>query len=427
MMQTVHFPALGEEYFQKTLKNGLHLRVIPKPGFAKKYAFLALNYGAIDTDFRLSGENHMTPDGVAHFLEHKMFDMPYGDAMSRFADLGGSPNAFTSHTMTAYYVECTEKLEENLQTLLEFVFTPYFTQKSVDKEQGIIAQEIRMYRDSADSQVYDNLFSAMYAHHPIRVPIAGTEDSIREITAKTLELCHRAFYTPANAMLCVIGDVSAAEVLDWTERYLTAPAGEKARSHYGKVEGKTPVRQRTEDAMEVAMPTFMAGFKDVPPLPGRPSMKKEFVGDLTADLLLGASAPLYSRLYEEGLIESSFSAGYEGMKGVSLFTFGGDSRQPDAVVERVLQETRRIQKEGIDPELFGRLKKATVGRKLRELDSFESTCFRMCAYFFEGSEYYDFYDVMQSVTQEDVQAYIAACLRPEQMALSVIRPQKEEE
>lgn len=425
-MKEVTFAALGERFFEKILPSGLRVRVVPRPGFARIYAFLALDYGSIDTAFTLEGENFCTPDGVAHYLEHKMFDMPYGDAMNRFAELGGSPNAFTSHTMTAYYVECTEHAEENLQTLLEFVFTPYFTQKSVDKEQGIIAQEIRMYRDSAESRVYENLFAALYAHHPARVPIAGTEESIRAITPAVLEACHRAFYAPSNAMLCVMGDLPPETVMDWAERYTPSQHRPRAVANHGEPEEMTPVRARAEERMEVAMPTFLVGFKDDPPAPGVDAVKREFVGDLAADLLLGASAPLYTRLYDEGLIESTFSAGCEGMKGLSMFSAGGDSRDPDAVVAAILQEAERVRAEGVDRELFLRLKKATLGRKLRDLDSFESTCFRQCACFFEGAEYFDCLDVMQSVTPEDVEDYIRRTLRPERMAVSVIYPTKEE-
>lgn len=422
-MKFVNFPALGEGYHETILDSGLRIRVIPKPGFAKKYAFVAVDYGAIDTAFTFYGKDYRTPDGVAHYLEHKMFDMPYGDAMNRFAALGGSPNAFTSHTLTAYYVECTENLQENLETLLQFVFTPYFTQKSVDKEQGIIAQEIGMYRDSADSRVYENLFSALYDHHPIRVPIAGTEESIREITPETLTLCHKAFYTPQNAMLCVMGDVQPEEIAAWAEQYLPTCGDTKAKAFYGAEETLLPKEKRVEETMEVAMPTFLVGFKDVPAT-GPASMKQEFIGDLTADLLFGSSASFYTELYEKSLIDSSFAAGYEGFKGAAVFTAGGDSKDPEKVAEAILKEKDRILRHGADEEAFRRLKKAMLGRKLRSLDSFESTVYRMCAYFFEGVEYFDFYDILQSVTLEDVQNYIRRTLREERMAMSIISPGK---
>ncbi len=419
-MNKVTLPFLPEGYLQTVLPNGLRLRVIPRKDFAKKYAFLAVDYGAMDMEFSLHGKVYSTPAGVAHFLEHKMFDMPYGDAMNRFAALGGNPNAFTSHSITAYYVSCTENLEENLRTLTEMVFTPYFSQKSVDKEQGIIAEEIRMYRDSADSRVYENLFAAMFHQNPVRVPVIGTEESIATITEKTLHQCHSAFYTPANAMLCVMGDVDADEVLRWTMDSTPATAGEKATALYPQ-EPLNVKETITEDRMEVSMPTFVAGFKGVPTT-GKDAMKQEFTLDLAADCLLGTSAPLYTDLYEQGLIDGSFSAGFEGMKGVSVFTFGGDSRNPQAVTERIMRAVEDLRRTGMDEAQFLRQKKATMGRRLRDLDGFESTCYRSADYFFHGGEYFDFYDVMQSIIVEDVTEALIQFVREDAMCLSLIQP-----
>ncbi len=210
---TLHeFPRLGERYWEQRLENGLLLRVVPKPGFARSYAFLGVDYGSIDTSFTRGGVSCRTPDGVAHYLEHKMFDLPEDNAMNLFAAHGGYPNAFTGYAMTAYYFDCTEQFAENLRILLRMVLTPWFPAESVEKERGIIAQEIRMYEDSADSRAYEDLFGAMFAHHPIRVPIAGTVESIGEITPQVLQDCHAAFYAPANLMLCVTGDVDPALV-----------------------------------------------------------------------------------------------------------------------------------------------------------------------------------------------------------------------
>ena len=224
-MTKKEFPQLGEQYFEQRLPSGMMVRVVEKPGFAKKYAFVAVNFGSIDTKFRLNGVDYATPDGVAHYLEHKMFDLPEGNAMELFAQNAGSNNAFTSYAMTAYYVECTERFEENLSILLRLVTTPYFTEESVEKERGIIAQEIKMYDDSDGNVVQENLFRAMYLHHPARVSVAGTVESIQDITAKTLYDCHRAFYDPSNLILCVVGDVDAAKVLAQAERETPKESG----------------------------------------------------------------------------------------------------------------------------------------------------------------------------------------------------------
>ena len=424
-MNLREFPALDERYYETTLPNGLRLRVIPKPGFSRKFAVFAVDYGSIDTRFHRDGQTIVTPDGVAHYLEHKMFDMPYGDAMNRFAAFSGSPNAFTTYSLTAYFVECTEQFRENLRTLLEFVSTPYFTEKSVEKERGIIEQEIRMYEDSADSRIYENLFRAMYREHPVRVPIAGTVASIQDISAEVLEQCHRGFYAPSNAMLCVEGDVDPAEVEALAREILPHERTEIAARDYGAAEPPQPEHSRVEDVMEVAMPSFVAGFKRQPPQPGEDAMRAEFIGDLTADLLLSASAPLYTELYEKGFIDNSFSAGYEGLKGVSMFSAGGDSRCPERVLEAILTEAERVAREGVDRARFQNLKKAALGRKMRELDSFESTCIRMCEYGFDGMDYLEFDRVFRSITEEDVMAFLRETIRPEQCCISVLYPKKQ--
>ncbi len=424
-MKYLEYPAIGEAYFEERLPNGLLVRVVPKRGFARKYAFLAVDFGSIDTSFTCNGRQMRVPDGIAHYLEHKMFDLPEDNAMNLFAAYGGSPNAFTSYAMTAYYFSCTECFAENLRVLLRMVCTPYFTAESVEKERGIIAQEIRMYEDSADSRVGEDLFSALFAEHPIRVPIAGTVESIKEITAEMLHDCHSAFYCPANMVLCVVGDVDASEVCA-IARELTPPEQKPLPTRsYGKPETMLPVRASTVRRMEVSMPTFSVGFKCEPPAPGLAAMRRELIGDLAAEILVGESSPLYQRLYEAGLIDADFSAGYESVKNACLLSAGGDSKDPQAVLSALLDEAQRIAREGFDTALFERLKKSALGRRTRDLDSFESICYRICAYHFDGADYFRFPQAYASVTPEDVQAFLCETVRPERAALSVVQPKEE--
>ena len=284
-MKKKEFPQLGEAYFEQRLENGMMVRVVEKPGFAKKFAFVAANFGSIDTKFRLNGVSYETPDGVAHYLEHKMFDLPEGNAMELFAQNAGSNNAFTSYTMTAYYVECTEHFEENLSILLRMVTTPYFTDESVEKERGIIAQEIRMYDDSDGNVVQENLFRALYHSHPARVAIAGTVESIQSVTAQTLCDCHRAFYDPSNLILCVIGDVDAAKVIEQAARETPKDSVGIAERDYGPAEPMTAAQPRIEARMEVAMPTFAIGLKCEPADAGNEPLRMEFLGSMAAELL----------------------------------------------------------------------------------------------------------------------------------------------
>lgn len=260
-MKTVTAPRLGERYLEQRLPNGLTIRVVPKAGFSRKYAFFAVDYGAIDTKFQWNGEEIQTPDGIAHYLEHKMFDLPEGDAMERFAAAGASPNAFTAYDMTAYYFSCTDRFDENFQTLLDMLAQPWFTEASVNKERDIIGQEIRMYEDNPDSRLYENLFSAMYRTHPIRVPIAGTVESIAKITKDTLDQCFRAFYAPSNMMLCVVGDVDAEKVVSMAEAKLSRECAPRPVCDYGPPEQIDRESSMVQEAMEVSMPMFAVGFR----------------------------------------------------------------------------------------------------------------------------------------------------------------------
>ena len=423
-MKKKEFPQLGEAYSEQRLENGMMVRVVEKPGFAKKFAFVAANFGSIDTKFRLNGVSYETPDGVAHYLEHKMFDLPEGNAMELFAQNAGSNNAFTSYTMTAYYVECTEHFEENLSILLRMVTTPYFTDESVEKERGIIAQEIRMYDDSDGNVVQENLFRALYHSHPARVAIAGTVESIQAITAQTLCDCHRAFYDPSNLILCVIGDVDAAKVIEQAARETPKDSVGIAERDYGPAEPMTAAQPRIEARMEVAMPTFAIGFKCEPADAGNEPLRMEFLGSMAAELLAGESSALYTRLYESGLIDADFSVDYERMKGIALLEAVGDSDDPDAVLEALLEEAQRIARTGIDRAQFARLKKSMLGRRLRELDSFENTCYRICAFHMDGVDYYDYPAVFDTVTPEDVEQFLAAVVQRERAAISIVYPKE---
>lgn len=425
-MEKLTFPRLEQTIYTETLPNGLVLRVIPKPGFAKKYAFFAANYGSMDTCFTLDGQEMRSADGVAHYLEHKMFDTEDGNALQKLSATGASPNAFTSYHMTAYYFECTETFQENLRMLLSFVSRPYFTQESVDKEQGIIGQEIKMYEDNPGSRLGENLFRAMYRHHPLRVPIAGTVESIADITAQMLYDCHRAFYDPSNMALCVAGDVDPEVVKRIALEILPEKPGGVSARNYGPQEPELPAQHYIEQEMEVSMPMFAIGFK-CPEIPeGEDRLQQELLGDLAAELLCGESSPLYQRLYEQGLIDSGFSVGYEIIKGMPNISMSGDSDDPKAVLEAILTEADRIGAEGADEALFQRLKRSSMGRRIRGLDSFDGMCYRLASGVFDGYNYYAFPEIYESITADAVRDMIRRRIVREQAVLSVIIPKQKE-
>ncbi len=421
------FPNLGERVYEETLPNGLRIKVVPKRGFARSYAFFATNYGSMDTRFRLDGEDYVSPDGVAHYLEHKMFDMPDGNALQKMSQTGASPNAFTSYNITAYHFSCTSMFEENFRTLLQFVSQGYFTQESVEKERGIIAQEIKMYADNPGSRVDENLFRAMYKNHPIRVPVAGTVESIQDITAQTLIDCHRAFYDPSNMVLCVVGDVDPQRIHDIALEILPKVPGGASERDYGEKEPAAPDQHTITQEMEVSMPMFSVGFKGAEVPKGPQRLRQEIIGDLAGEILCGESSRLYQEMYESGLIDPGFGVSYSLVRELSMLCLGGDSEDPQAVLDAVLEEAQRVVKEGVDEELFLRLKRSAVGRRIRGLDSFEGLCYRLALSDFDGYDYFTFPELYESITAEDVRQLIAREITPEQAVLSVILPKTREE
>ncbi len=422
-MRCYDYPALGEKLYKATLENGLRVLVAPRPGFTKKLAYFVTDFGAIHRSFTLEGEEIQVPAGIAHFLEHKMFDLPDGrDVTAELAALGAGVNAFTSYDMTAYYFSCTEHFEEALRLLLEFVSTPHFTEESVEKELGIIDQEIGMSQDAPDSRVFENLAREMYAAHHIRTPILGSCQSLRDITPELLHTCHRAFYTPGNMLLCVVGDVEpdtvtqiANEILGTEKR----PMGIKAPQ---PEEAPFPVSHSVTEAMEVAMPLFNLGFKSVPVGKGEAAIRREIVGDLAAELLFGESSACYLELYESGLIDSSFGGGFETVEDMAMLLCSGDSEDPAAVRDAILAHARRILAEGVEEGQFLRMKRSALGRRIRDLDSFDSTCFRLCAYELSDFDYYRFPEVYQKVTSQELLDFLKETVREDLSVLSVIEP-----
>ena len=425
-MKAYRFPQLDETVYMDTLSNGLRVCVLPRPGFSRKLAYFVTDFGAIHTDFILEGQKIQTPAGIAHFLEHKMFDLPGGrDVSAELAALGAGTNAFTSHDMTAYYISCTENFEEALRLLLEFVSTPCFSNESVAKEIGIIDQEIGMDADNPDSACFRNLMTAMHREHPIRVEILGGCDSIRQITPDLLHQCHRAFYTPGNMMLCVVGDVDADRVAEIALEMLgeeSRPVGQKLRPWQEDMTVAEPFHRA---AMEVAMPMFNLGFKCEPTGTGEEAIRQEIIGDLAAEALFGESSALYLKLYEEGIIDSSFGGGFETIDGMAMLLCSGDSDDPENVREEVLLAAQQIAREGVEEAAFQRMKRSAFGRRVRDLDSFNSTCYRLCAYKLTDFDYFEFPRVYESVQIPEIQEFLRRVVRPERCALSVIDPVKE--
>ena len=422
-----YYPRLDETLYRQVLPNGLTVLVNPRRGFSRKMAYFVTDYGAIHRKFTVDGEEVVSPAGVAHYLEHKLFDMPGGrDISGEFARLGAFVNAFTSFDLTAYYFSCTEEFDRCLELLLEFVSTPYFTEETVEKERGIIAQEIGMNRDSPDSRMFENLMTGMYRNHPVSMPILGTESSIGEITSRTLYDCHRAFYSPRNMLLCVVGDVDPRQVADIAARVLPADPGPEVIPESAWPEEMTCPESYLEERMEVAMPMFQLGFKCESLGKGEEAIRQEIAADLAAEALFGESSELYLKLYEEGIIDSSFGGGFETIDGMAMLTLSGDSYEPETVRQAVLAQAEKLAAQGIGEGEFLRMKRSAMGRRIRDLDSFDSTCFRLVAYHLSQFDYFRFPGVYAGITEDEIRAFLRRVVTQERCCLSVIRPIEED-
>ena len=423
-MEKKLYERIGEEVFHTTLPNGLPVYIVPKKDFLRKYALFATRYGGMDMRFEKDGQWLDTPAGIAHYLEHKMFDTEDGNALQELAKNGAEPNAFTSNAITCYYFDATEKFYESLEILLSFVSIPYFTDESVQKEQGIIGQEIGMIEDNPEWQVYKQLMQALYHTSPARTPVAGSVESISHITAQTLYDCHKAFYTPANMCLVVVGDVKPERIIAAANQILPAKSGPLIRRDYGAEEELTAAEHFVTAAMEVSMPSFLVGFKCPPQHGGEEQHRFTAIGELACDVLMGESSPLYARLYAEGLINGSFGAAFDLLPGASYVYAGGDSKDPQAVAEAILAEARRLVSEGVDGDYYRRVVNANFGAALKALNSFESIAVSMAEGCFQGYDPYRFPEVYDSITVEDVLDFLRRNMTRDHMALSVITPKE---
>lgn len=422
-MQSFDYPRIGERLLSCELENGLRIFVVPKPGFAAKYAAFATNYGGAHRRFVLNGKAKDTPAGVAHFLEHKMFDLPGGDnALSILSRNGADPNAFTSSGMTCYYFQCTDSFEENLRMLLHFVSTPYFTAETVQKEQGIIAQEIRMGEDNPGIKLYYDTLSLLYARHPIRDRVAGTVESIAQITDRTLYDCHSAFYAPSNMVLCVEGDVDPALV----ERIAREELSEERRSapvaDFGEPEKGLPGERIHRRQMEVSAPLFYIGARLEPEAGGERALRQRLVSQLAMRLLAGSSSPFFTELYAEGLLNQDFDYEVDFTAGTATVLLGGESAEPERVFERFKAELERVAAQGLDEAAFLRAKRASIGSRLRGLEDFDNVCVSLATGYFSGFQMLDGIELLESVAVSECQDFIRRCLVPEGLALAIIEP-----
>lgn len=416
-------PILHEALYREILPSGLTVYVFPKRGFQKRFATFSTQYGSIDNRFMVPGSHEVTevPDGIAHFLEHKLFEEEDGNAADRFASIGASYNAFTNQTTTTYLFSATERFEDGIRILVDFVQHPYFTPQNVEKEKGIIEQELRMYMDDPHWHVFQNLLEAVFKAHPVRVDVGGTVASIQKITVDMLNHCYRTFYHPHNMTFFAVGDVDPVAVVDRVAEQLPdlSPQGEIRRLY--PEEPPEINRAWTEERMVAARPLVALGFKERDLQPAG-YLRREVETGLMLEMLFGRSTGLFNRLYEDGLVDDRFSSYYFGHPSFAATILSAETSEPERLVDEIRKGVREAQAKPLSAEAFDRAKRRALGDFVELFDSPEAIATAFTDFHFKGVSLFDYRRALAEVTKQDVERRLSEHLQEEATVVSVVRP-----
>ncbi len=413
---------LDETMYVGEHKSGLGVFIIPKKGFSKKYAIIGTRYGSVDNEFIPKGSDEVikVPDGIAHFLEHKLFEQPDGtNAFDKFSEYGANANAFTSFTNTCYLFGCTDKFNESFAHLLSYVQEPYFTDENVAKEQGIIGQEIRMYEDDPEWCVHFNLLKALYKNNPVNIDIAGTVESISKIDKDVLYKCYETFYNMANMAVCVTGDLDPHEVAEIIEENIVQDGFGKAVSVYPEEPDGANMKE-IRASLEVSIPLFNMGYKDNQPHKGDDVLKNELAMKIITRAIAGDSSDLYSELYEEGLINSSFDTDVMCLPQFSCVVFGGESAEPETVCERIRKRVEEYVEKGISEEELTRTRKAVLGNFARTFNDVTSISRLVLRNIFSEINIFRFHEILESIDLPYINERLRAVFSEDNRAISII-------
>ena len=425
----IYYPGVDETIYAGEHSTGLGVFVIPKKGFSKKYAVIGTKFGSINNTFVPLGEDKAVtvPDGVAHFLEHKMFEQSDGsNAFDKFSIYGANANAYTSFTCTCYLFSCTEHFNESFEHLLSYVQDPYFTEENVSKEQGIIGQEIRMYDDEGSWQVSMNTLKALYHNNPVRIDIAGTVESISEITKDTLYQCYNTYYNPSNMAVTVCGDVDPDEIFELVEKNIRTDRPTGMVQSFFPEEPESVCTDYIETKSSVALPLFAIGFKDNYLTKGDEMLRREIAINLICKLIAGRSSGLYSEMYSQGLINDEF--GFDNMteESFSCSVICGESAEPKKVQQLVWDKICELREKGFDADDFERLKKAYIGRFMRSFNDVDEIAGMVERNILNGVNIFNLVDVMQTVDMDYITSVFNQVYTKDTMVLSVVWPMDNE-
>lgn len=430
-MNKVEFNQLEETLYHEELPNGLTVYILPKRGFSKTYATFTTKYGSIDNHFVPLGETEpiQVPDGIAHFLEHKMFEKEEGDVFQEFSKNGASANAFTSFTRTAYLFSATGRIEENVTTLLDFVQSPYFTEQTVEKEKGIIAQEITMYDDQPDWRLYFGIIDNLYKNHPVKIDIAGTVESIQDITAEHLYTCYHTFYHPSNMALFIVGNVdpeSMMELVKNNQAAKTFDAPAPIERIFPPEPKEAAVGERTLE-MAVQKPKVFVGVKpERLDLYGPEMLRHELSAQLAYELLFGRTSDFYHEAYEKGWIDESYSFDYSLESGFGYALIGSDTNEPDKVAQEIKKTIRQArEKWPFGQEDLDRVRRKKIGFFMRALNSPEYIANQFTQYAFNGMNLFDVVPILEQIQVVDLQeAFDGVSAESQQSVFSIRSPEK---
>lgn len=417
---------LDEGYYEIDHKSGLKIFVYPKENFTSAYALFGTNYGSIDTRFKRSDRAESTeiPAGTAHFLEHKLFESEELDAFKRYAETGASANAFTSFDRTCYLFGCSGNFKENFEILLDFVRHPYFTEETVNKEQGIIGQEIDMYKDSPDWEALFNLLGAMYESHPVRIDIAGTKESISKISAELLFDCYYTYYNLSNMALAVSGNVSVDEVLEVADKVLKSDEPFTVERKF-EPERDGVLKHYVEESLPVVTPVFVFGYKEKPVPKGKEGTKRDIAMSVIREVAVGQMSDFYRELLDKGLINGNFGSEYFYGPEYAAVLFSGESAEPEAVAQYIEGRISYLKNTGISWEEFEAVRKKSYGKTVRSFSDIESIANGLVVSHFENDELFSEFDILRELELDYVNKLLKESFESEKTVLSVIKPNEE--
>ena len=426
-MQIIENTKVKEKLYIEKLENGLTVMIIPKKGITKKYAIWGTHYGSIDNNFLAPGETEAikVPDGIAHFLEHKMFEQENGtNSLDTLTSIGANANAYTTNDHTAYLFECTDNFEAAFDELADYIQHPYFTDENVEKEKGIIGQEIMMYDDYPEWVIYINAMKAMYKNNPVKLDIAGSIKSISKIDKDILYKCYNTFYNPSNMVLVLCGDFDVEQMIeDVKKRLLPVKANGQIKRIYPE-EPDEIVQKQIEAEMEVSMPSFMIGYK-VKLEPEENVVKKHIAIEILLNLIAGKSSNFYKKMYDQGFLQSPLDLDFEFTENYSHVLIGGQSKNPKKVLEELNKEILETKKQGINKEDFERIKKMIYGEYVKEYNEVGNIARMFISDYFKGINSFEYLENYNQITKEYVNQVLKEIFIEEKQVISIINPKKE--